>query len=45
VPARYGLPLSRFWHTALYQMVIELAVCEASASTVWRLHEDAIKPW
>jgi hypothetical protein len=26
--------------------VIELAVTEASASTIWRwLHEDAIKPW
>jgi hypothetical protein len=30
----------------LHQLVIELAVCEASASTVWRwLHEDAMKPW
>jgi DDE superfamily endonuclease len=27
-------------------LVIERAVCEASASTIWRwLHEDAIKPW
>lgn len=26
--------------------MIERAVCEASASTIWRwLHEDAIKPW
>lgn len=46
LPVRYGLPLSRFSRTELYRLVIELAVCEASASTVWRwLHEDAIKPW
>lgn len=32
--------------TELYRLVIELAVCEATASTVWRwLHEDALKPW
>ncbi len=43
---RYGLPLGRFSRTELYRLVIELAVTEASASTVWRwLHEDAIKPW
>ena len=43
---RYGLPLGRFSRTELYRLVIELAVTEASASTIWRwLHEDAIKPW
>jgi hypothetical protein len=46
LPVRYGLPLSRFSRTELYRLVIELAVTEASASTVWRwLHDDAIKPW
>jgi hypothetical protein len=46
LPARYGLPLGRFSRTELYRLVIELAVTEASASTIWRwLHEDAIKPW
>ena len=46
LPVRYGLPLGRFSRTELYRLVIELAVTEASASTVWRwLHEDAIKPW
>lgn len=46
LPVRYGLPLGRFSRTELYQLVIELGVTEASASTVWRwLHEDAIKPW
>jgi len=45
LPARYGLPLGRFSRTELYRLVIELAVTEVSASTVWRwLHEDAIKP-
>ena len=30
----------------LHRLVIELAVCEASASTIWRwLHDDALKPW
>ncbi|MEO6859195.1 MAG: hypothetical protein ABI323_11535 [Solirubrobacteraceae bacterium] len=46
LPARYGLPLGRFSRTALYRLVIELAVTDASASTIWRwLHDDAIKPW
>jgi hypothetical protein len=46
LPVRYGLPLGRFSRTELYRLVIELAVTEASASTIWRwLHEDAIKPW
>ncbi len=46
LPVRYGLPLGRFSRAELYRLVIELAVTEASASTIWRwLHEDAIKPW
>ena len=46
LPARYGLPLGRFSRTELYRLVIELAVTDASASTIWRwLHEDAIRPW
>ena len=46
LPVRYGLPLSRFSRTELHRLVIELSVCEASASTIWRwLHDDALKPW
>lgn len=46
LPIRYGLPLSRFSRAELHQLVIELAVSEASASTIWRwLHDDALKPW
>ena len=46
LPIRYGLPLSRFSRTELHRLVIELAVSEASASTIWRwLHDDALKPW
>jgi hypothetical protein len=46
LPVRYRLPLGRFSRTELHRLVIELAVTEASASTIWRwLHEDAIEPW
>ncbi len=46
MPATHGLPLSRFSRVELHRLVIERAICEASASTIWRwLHEDAIKPW
>ncbi len=46
LPIRYGLPLSRFSRTELHRLVIELALSDASASTIWRwLHEDALKPW
>jgi DDE superfamily endonuclease len=46
LPIRYGLPLSRFSRTELHRLVIELAVSDASASTIWRwLHDDALKPW
>jgi DDE superfamily endonuclease len=46
LPARHGLPLSRFTRAELHRLVIERGVTAASASTIWRwLHEDAIKPW
>jgi hypothetical protein len=46
LPIRYGLPLSRFSRIELHRLVIELAVSEASASTIWRwLHDDALRPW
>ena len=46
LPIRYGLPLSRFCRTELHRLVIELAISDASASTIWRwLHDDALKPW
>jgi hypothetical protein len=46
LPIRYGLPLSRFSRTELHRLVIELAVSEASATTIWRrLHDAALKPW
>jgi hypothetical protein len=46
LPIRYGLPLSRFSRTEPRRLVIELAVADASASTVWRwLHDDALKLW
>ncbi len=46
LPATHGLPLGRFSRSELHRLVIERAVCEASASTIWRwLSEDAIKPW
>jgi hypothetical protein len=46
LPIRYGLPLSRFSRTELHRLVLELAVSDASASTIWRwLHDDALKPW
>jgi DDE superfamily endonuclease len=46
LPIRYGLPLSRFSRAELHRLVIELAVSQASASTIWRwLHDDALKPW
>ena len=46
LPATHGLPLSRFTRTELHRLVVERAVCDASASTIWRwLSEDAIKPW
>jgi hypothetical protein len=46
MPIRFGLPPSRFSGAELHRLVIELAVNEASASTIWRsLHGDALTPW
>lgn len=47
LPARYGLPLSRFSAADLAREVCRAGlVASISGSTVWRwLQEDAIKPW
>jgi DDE superfamily endonuclease len=46
LPATCGVPLSRFSRAELHRLVVERAITEASASTIWRwLAEDAIKPW
>lgn len=46
LPIRYGLPLSRFSRVELHRLVLELAVSDASPSTVWRwLRDAALKPW
>jgi len=46
LPREHDVPLSRFSRAELHRLVIERAVCEASASTIARwLSEDAIKPW
>jgi hypothetical protein len=46
LPARHGLPLSRFSRAELHRLVVERGLSEASASTIWRwLHDDALKPW
>jgi hypothetical protein len=46
LPLTHGRPLGRFSRTELHRLVIERAVTDASAQTIWRwLHEDAIKPW
>ena len=46
LPRDLGVPLSRFSRAELHRLVIERAVCEASASTIARwLAEDAIRPW
>jgi hypothetical protein len=44
LPREAGVPLSRFSRAELHRLVIERAVCEASASTIARwLSEDAIR--
>src|SRR5215207_1170670 len=46
LPAELGVPLSRFSRAELHRLVVERAVCEASAPTIARwLSEDAIRPW
>jgi len=47
LPARFGLPLSRFSRAELRRHAITLGtVAEISGMTIWRwLREDAIRPW
>jgi len=47
LPAKHGLPLSRWSTTDLVQQVQQSGlVASISGSTLWRwLHEDAIRPW
>jgi hypothetical protein len=46
LPRTQGVPLSRFSRAELHRLVIERAVCEASAATIARwLREDALRPW
>src|SRR3954471_20722067 len=46
LPAEHGRPLGRFSRAELHRLVIERAICDASATTVWRwLHDAALKPW
>ena len=47
LPAKFGLPLSRWSTTDLVQQVEQSGlVASVSGSTLWRwLHEDAIRPW
>lgn len=47
LPARLGLPLSRFSCSDLRRHVLEAGiVAEISGITIWRwLHEDALRPW
>lgn len=47
LPARLGLPLSRFSRAELRRHVLSLGiVAEISGITIWRwLREDAIRPW
>ena len=46
LPVVYGLAPSPFSRAELHRLVIELAVSDASASTIWRwLHDDALGPW
>ena len=47
LPAKYGLPLSRWSSTDLVQQVQQSGlVASISGSTLWRwLQEDAIRPW
>ena len=47
LPARLGLPLSRFSREELRRHVVAAGlVAQISGMTIWRwLHEDAIRPW
>ncbi|MGH7556216.1 MAG: hypothetical protein ACREMD_00240 [Gemmatimonadota bacterium] len=47
LPARLGLPLSRFGRAELQRHVVAAGlVAEISGVTIWRwLNQDAIRPW
>ena len=47
LPAKLGLPLSRFSRSELRRHVLAAGiVAEISGVTIWRwLHEDALRPW
>lgn len=47
LPARLGLPLSRFSRAELRRHVVQAGIVAAiSGVTIWRwLHEDALRPW
>jgi hypothetical protein len=46
LPAQHGRPLGRFSRAELHRLVVERAVCDASATTIWRwLHDRSLKPW
>ena len=47
LPAKLGLPLSRFSRSELRRQVLEAGiVADISGVTIWRwLHEDALRPW
>jgi hypothetical protein len=47
LPAKFGLPLSRFSRSELRRYVLAAGiVAEISGVTIWRwLHEDALRPW
>jgi hypothetical protein len=46
LPAAHDRPPGRFSRAELHRLVIERAITDASASTIWRwLHDAALKPW
>ena len=47
LPARLGLPLSRFSRSELRRQVLAAGiVADISGTTIWRwLHADALRPW
>ncbi len=46
LPARSGVPLSRWSSSELAREAVARGICEQiSGVTVWWLSEDAIKPW
>jgi hypothetical protein len=46
LPIAHGRPLGRFTCAELHRLVVERAITDASATTIWRwLHDAALKPW